>query len=431
MREGSFKEGETVSIRGYLEEVRDLGGLKFAVIRDTDGKVQIVLNKKTAATKLLETLNSAPRESVVKVTGIVKIDERAPSGFEIAPSSFELISKAETPLPIDVVGKTEANLDLRLDWRFLDLRRPEVAAIFKIQSKVGQAVREFFEKNSFYEIHTSKIVSQATEGGANVFPVFYFKKSAYLAQSPQFYKQMMIAAGFEKVWEIGPVFRAEPHHTPRHICEYISIDLEMGYIKGYEDVVNVVEDLICYVFKKVLHESTAELRMFGEELKMPSRPFPRVSMREAYSLLASKGLEVKRGSDLDATGERELGNVIKDKYGHDFVFLTEFPWDVAQFYHMRKQNEPEWTNRADLIYKGMEICTLAQREHRYDVLLSQTKEKGLDPKDFEFYLNFFKYGVPPHGGGALGLERIVMQLLNLKNIREAVLLPRTPERLTP
>jgi nondiscriminating aspartyl-tRNA synthetase len=431
MREGIFEEGQRVTVQGHLEEIRDLGGLKFVILRDIKGRVQVVFNKKTAAQELLGLIDSTSRESVVRVVGRVKKDARAPLGFEIEPESFEVLSKAETPLPIDVAGKTETNLDTRLDWRFLDLRRPEVAAVFKIQSKLGKAIREFFDKNGFYEIHTSKIVSQATEGGANVFPIFYFKRTAYLAQSPQFYKQMMIAAGFEKVWEIGPVFRAEPHHTPRHLCEYTSIDLEMGYIKNHLDVIDVVEELMVYSLDYLRREAQEELGLLQKEIKTPSRPFPRVTMREAYSILSGRGINVEYGLDLDPTGERELGLAIKEKFGHDFVFLTEFPWRVAQFYHMRKSEEPEWTNRADLLFKGLEICTLAQREHRYDVLLSQAKEKGLNPKDFEFYLNFFRYGVPPHGGGALGIERIVMQLLDLKNVREAVLLPRTPERLVP
>jgi len=431
MRVGSFEPGKTVAIYGHLEESRDLGGLKFLIIRDIKGRLQVVVNKAKSPKEVIKIVDDITRESVVKVVGTVKEDKRAPGGVEIEPTSIEVISKAETPLPIDVSGKTETNLDLRLDWRFLDLRRPETAAIFKIQSKVGRAVRDFFDEKGFYEIHTSKIVSQATEGGANVFPIIYFKKPAYLAQSPQFYKQMMIAAGFEKVWEIGPVFRAEPHHTPRHICEYISIDLEMGYINDHQDVMNVIEELMTYVLQRISKEAAEELNILEKEIRVPSRPFPRVTMKEAYEILEQRGLHVERGKDLDATGERELGKAILERFGHEFVFLTEFPWSVAQFYHMRKSDDPNYTNRADLIYKGMEICTLAQREHRYEILRSQIKEKGLNPEDFKFYLDFFRFGVPPHGGGALGLERIVMQILDLKNIREAVLLPRTPERLTP
>ncbi len=437
MREGVFLDGRTVSISGNLEEIRDLGGLKFAIIRDFEGRVQVVLSKKFSDPQLMSALDSTPRESVVRVEGVCRSDARAPSGFELKPSKYEVISRAQSPLPIDVAGKTETSLDLRLDWRFLDLRRPEVSAIFRIQSKLGLAVRKFFEDRNFFEIHTSKIVGQATEGGANVFPIFYFKRSAYLAQSPQFYKQMMIAAGFERVWEMGPVFRAEPHHTPRHICEYVSIDLEMGYIKTYDDVMRTVEDLMVSCIAYLLENAQDEIavlrsaQVMEEEIRLPAKPFPRVSMREAYSMLAERGLSIPYGSDLDPAGERALGEAVKEKYGNEFVFLTEFPWSVAQFYHMRKENEPDWTNRADLIFRGLELCTLAQREHRYHTLVEQTKEKGLNPSDFEFYLNFFKYGVPPHGGGALGIERIVMQLLGLKTIREAVLLPRTPERLTP
>lgn len=431
MRTGELREGNAVTVFGHLEDVRDLGGLKFLVLRDIQGRIQVVVNKSRASSEMIILLDSLTRESVVRVSGIVKADPRAPGGFEIHPTSVEVVSKAESPLPIDVAGKTETNLDLRLDWRFLDLRRPEVSSIFRLQSKVGKAVREYFDQNGFIEIHTSKIVSQATEGGANVFSLMYFKRPAYLAQSPQFYKQMMIAAGFEKVWEIGPVYRAEPHHTPRHICEYVSIDLELGYIQSHEDVMRVVENLMTYVLRNVAQEAKDELEIHGKQLRIPALPFPRVTMEEAYSLLEERGVPVTRGSDLDPTGERELGQIISEKYGSDFVFLTEFPWSVAQFYHMRKPSDPAYTNRADLLYKGLEICTLAQREHRYDVLMSQAKEKGLNASDFRFYLDFFRYGVPPHGGGALGLERIVMQMLDLKNIRESTLLPRTPERLTP
>ncbi|MEM3671168.1 MAG: aspartate--tRNA(Asn) ligase [Thermoprotei archaeon] len=431
MRKGSFEEGSKVTVYGHLEDVRNLGGLKFAVIRDAAGRLQAVFNKKTLPAQMIQALDSASRESVVKVEGTVRKDERAPGGFEISPISFEVISKADVPLPIDVAGKTETNLDLRLDWRFLDLRRPAVAAIFRIQSCVGDAVRNYFTEKGFCEIHTSKIVSQATEGGANVFPILYFKRSAYLAQSPQFYKQMMIAAGFERVWEMGPVYRAEPHHTPRHICEYVSIDFEKGYIESYEEVMQTVEELMAYVLKTVAQTCSTQFETLGKKVANPATPFPRVTMREAYALLEERGVKVEYGSDLDPEGERQLGLAVKEKFGSEFVFLTEFPWKVAQFYHMRKKDEPEWTYRADLIYKGLELCTLAQREHRYDVLASQAKEKGLNPKDFQFYLDFFRYGVPPHGGGALGLERIVMQMLDLPNIRESTLLPRTPERLTP
>lgn len=431
MRIGELRDGSTVTVLGNLEDVRDLGGLKFLVIRDIRGRIQAVVNRSRAPSEMMALLDSLTKESVIRVAGTVKADQRAPGGFEIHPSNVEIVSKAESPLPIDVAGKTETSLDLRLDWRFLDLRRPEVSSIFRLQSKVGKAVREYFDQNGFIEIHTSKIVSQATEGGANVFSLMYFKRPAYLAQSPQFYKQMMIAAGFEKVWEIGPVYRAEPHHTPRHICEYVSIDLEMGYIQSHEDVMRVIENLMVYVLRSVAQEGKEELETQGKQLRVPSLPFPRVTMEEAYSLLEEKGVQIRRGSDLDPAGERELGQIVSEKYGSDFVFLTEFPWSVAQFYHMRKPSDPLHTNRADLLYKGLEICTLAQREHRYEVLLSQTKEKGLNPSDFKFYLDFFRYGVPPHGGGALGLERIVMQMLDLKNIRESTLLPRTPERLTP
>jgi aspartyl-tRNA synthetase len=334
-------------------------------------------------------------------------------------------------VPLNLNKNVVSSLDKELDYRFLSLRRQNISAIFKIESTVTNSIGRFFEKEGFYSIHSSKIVSQATEGGANVFPVIYFDKTAYLAQSPQFYKQMMMAAGFEKVFEIGPVFRAEPHHTTRHLTEYTSVDIEMSFIKSYEEIMRVMEGMMVNIYSDVMKDNKPELKLLGITLKVPKTPFPQVSVREAQKILATYGKTSKEGEDLDPEGERIIGKHVEDTTGSQFFFLTRFPWEVAQFYHMRDDKDKSVTYRADLIFKGLEITTLAQREHRYDVLVSQAKDKGLDPEKFRFYLDFFRYGVPPHGGSGTGLERIVKQMLNLENVAEATLLPRTPDRLVP
>jgi aspartyl-tRNA synthetase len=415
-------------LNGWVESVRNLGGLAFLTVRDINGLYQVTLVKDKNPT-LFELAKTLRNESVIKVTGEKKTNAKAINGYEIIPDNINVYTEAEQPVPLNLNKNVESSLDKDLDYRFLSLRKEKNVTTFKIQSTVSNSIVKFFESRGFYQIHSSKIIAQATEGGANVFPVVYFDKTAYLAQSPQFYKQMMMAAGFEKVFEIGPVFRAEPHHTTRHVCEYTSIDLEMSFINSYEDVMAVMEGMITTIYKDVEKTNAKELKSLGIELVQPKPPFPRITMKEAAEILKNYGKNVE--DDIDPEGERILGKYIKDKYGSEFFFLTEFPWSIAQFYHMRKPDDPKVTYRADLIYKGLEITTLAQREHRYDILVKQTKEKGLDPEKFAFYLDFFRYGVPPHGGSGTGLERIVKQMLNLENVSEATLLPRTPDRLTP
>ncbi len=417
-----------VTLKGWVEGVRNLGSLAFITVRDINGTYQVTLLKNKNP-ELFELGRSLRDESVIEVSGEKKENPKAINGYEIIPDHVILHTEAEQPVPLNLNKNVESSLDKDLDYRFLSLRKEKSSATFKIQSTVSNSIVRFFEAEGFYQIHSSKIVSQATEGGANVFPVVYFDRTAYLAQSPQFYKQMTMAAGFEKVFEIGPVFRAEPHHTSRHLCEYTSVDLEMSFIKSYEDIMEVMEKMIAHIYRDVEKHNKRDLAVFDIKLEHPKTPFPRITMKEAADILKDYGKRVV--DDVDPEGERILGKYVKDKYGSDFFFLTEFPWSVAQFYHMRKENDKNITYRADLIYKGLEITTLAQREHRYKKLLEQTKEKGLDAERFAFYLDCFRYGVPPHGGSGTGLERIVKQMLNLENVAEATLLPRTPERVTP
>ena len=423
------KNGD-IEIKGWAENVRNLGGLAFITLRDINGKYQITVSKNSNS-ELFEKLPDIKAESVLEVVGEKKNNEKAVNGYEIIPKKLEILTVAEQPVPLNLSEKVQSSLDKELDFRFLSLRKPKTAAIFKIQSTVSNVITKFFEDNGFYQIHSSKIISQATEGGANVFQIIYFDRTAFLAQSPQFYKQMMMAAGFEKVFEIGPVFRAEPHHTSRHLTEYTSVDLEMSFINSYEDVMTVMENLMVRIFKEVKERNRKDLELYGIELEELKTPFPRITIKEAAEILKKYGNKLKDDGDIDPEGERIMGQYVKEKYGSDFFFLTEFPWSIAQFYHMKKEGNEDVTNRADLIYKGLEITTLAQREHRYDVLIKQLNEKNLDPEKFKFYTDFFRYGVPPHGGSGTGLERIVKQMLNLENVAEATLLPRTPDRLVP
>ncbi len=425
------KEGEHALVAGWVREIRDFGKLKFVVFADREGELQITAKKGEVQEEVLKVIDELGKEWVIAVEGNVRKNEKAPRGIEIVPEKIKVLAKSESILPLEVRAKAKAELPTRLDNRFLDLRKQEVMSVFKIRSEISNAIREFFHANGFIEIHTPKIVASATESGANVFPILYFEKEAFLAQSPQFYKQAAMAAGFEKVFEIAPVFRAEKHHTIRHLTEYTSVDAEISFIDSYEDVMDVVEKLVVYIFKAVKENCQKELEILGVEITIPKTPFPRITMREAYKLLEEAGKEVEYGEDLDTEGEKLFGEIVKEKFGNEFVFLTEFPWKVRPFYTYRKEDEPEWTCSFDLLYKGMEIVTGGRREHRYEVLLQQCKEKGINPDAIEFYLKMFKYGVPPHGGFGMGLDRVVMLMLNLSNIREAALFPRDPERLEP
>ena len=426
-----LQEGEEVILAGWVRELRDFGKLKFIILADGEGEMQITAKKGEVEEDLLSLIDAIGREWVIAVKGKIRKNEKAPSGKEVVPEEILVLNRSESVLPLEVRSRARAELPTRLDNRFLDLRRPETGAIFRIRSEISNAIREFFHRNGFVEIHTPKIVASATESGANVFPILYFEREAFLAQSPQFYKQAAIIGGLERVFEIAPAFRAEKHHTVRHLTEYTSVDMEVGFIEGYEDVMEWVEKLIVYVLSSVKERCGNELKLLGKEIEVPRVPFPRVTMRKAYKLLEAEGIEVEYGEELDTEREKLFGKIIREKFGHEFVFLTEFPWKVRPFYTYRKDSEPEWTCSFDLIYRGTEIVTGGQREHRYEKLLENCREKGINPESVEFYLRMFRYGAPPHGGCGLGMDRLVMLLLGLANVREAALFPRDPERLEP
>jgi len=422
--------GKEYVIAGWVDTVRVHGKLVFVVVRDRSGKIQVVA-KKNVSEEAWKTARELTPESVVAVRGVLVESKAALGGREIQAREIVLLNKAD-PLPIDIHDHTKTVLAKRLDWRFLDLRNPRNQAIFLIEAEMARVAREWFNSNGFVEIFTSKIVGAATEGGAEVFSIVYFDKPAFLAQSPQLYKQLGVIAGFERVYEIGPAFRAEPHHTTRHLTEYTSVDLEMGFIDSYEDVMDAVEGVVRSMVESAVSRYRKRIEEFFPDAvtKLPNK-FPRITIREAYELLEQAGMSVEWGEDLSSEAERKLGEIIEKEYGSPIVFVTEYPWRARPFYTMKKPDDPEWTLSFDLLFRGLEIATGGQREHRYDVLRKQIEEKGLNPRSFEWYLNMFRYGAPPHGGAGIGLERVVMQTLGLPNIREARLLPRDPERLVP
>jgi aspartyl-tRNA synthetase len=416
--------GETVTIAGWVQTLRLQRAMQFVLVRDHSGTVQ--LTRRRDGTALEDELERLTPESAVRVTGTVVANEVVSlGGLEIIPEQVTVENRAATPLPIDAGTGPEG----RLDWRFLDVRRrPQARLVFAVQTTIEQAMRAFAVASGCTEMHTPKLMGTASESGAEVFEVGYFGRPAYLAQSPQFYKQMAIAAGIDRVFEIGPVFRAEPSFTSRHATEFTGVDAELAWISDVEDVMDFEERMLAHVLGAVAREHGAAIRdLLGTEVSVPEVPFPRSTMAEGHEIIGTTG---ERG-DLDPAGERAVAARLRERTGHEFVFVTRYPASVRPFYHMRPAGEPDLTLSFDLLWRGLEITTGAQREHRYDVLLSQAAEKGLSPEPLRDYLNCFRYGCPPHGGFGLGLGRLLMAALGLDSIRDATFLFRGPNRLTP
>ncbi len=424
--------GKTVIVMGWVRALRGMGKLKFIQLADREGSVQIIAKEGEVKPTLMQKIEKLGREWVVAVKGTVRENKTAPNGFEIIPLEVKILNEAEA-LPLEVVTKkTPAEFVTRLENRSIDLRKPEVAAIFKVKDMVTTAIRNHLEGNKFIEIHSPKIIAEASEGGSEVFAVKYFDREAYLAQSPQFYKQMMMATGFDRVYEIAPAFRAEKSRTIRHVAEILMLDIEMAFIHSVEDVMKVLENMMRSVCEHVNKNGKEELGILNTKIDVSKTPFPRVTMGEAKTWLKKeRGLNYGAEDELDSAGEKALGELVKAKYGNDFVFLTEFPWSQAKFYHMKNEKNPKVANRCDLLFRGLEIATAAQREHRYNVLIKQADAMKVTKGKMKFYLDAFRYGMPPHGGAGIGIDRITQQLLNLPNVQEAILFPRTQDRLTP
>jgi nondiscriminating aspartyl-tRNA synthetase len=422
--------GSRVRLSGFVLAVRDQKRMQFVILRDSSGLAQITHGKAPAEDSLSELISTLTTGSAVSITGFVVDAPAVKLGrVEVRAEAIEVHGPAATPLPI----ADDSSHEKLMDWRVLSLRRPDQSLIFEIQTTLEHAMRAFWRAHGFVEIHSPKLMSAASESGAEVFNVAYFGRQAYLAQSPQFYKQMAIAGGLEHVFEIGPAFRAEPSFTTRHETEFTSIDMEVAWIESHEDLMRLEEHWLAYVFAEVHREHRKKIReIFGVELRVPAIPFPRVSAEEARAILASGGHKSSGGGrDLDSDAEQRLAAHVLKSRGHDFVFVTNYPAERRAFYHMRHEDRPDLTKGFDLLWKGIEITTGAQREHRYDRLLGQARERGYALEPLQDYLDFFRYGCPPHGGMGIGLARLLMLMLQRQNVREVILLSRTPNRLTP
>jgi aspartyl-tRNA synthetase len=385
--------------------------------------------KKAVKKDVFETFADITKESVVHVKGKLKSEKQARGGLELIPDSIEVLSRSHQPVPLDISGKIDSGLDTRLDWRSIDLRRQDVQAIFKIESRLTFAIHEYLENNGFIQFFEPCIMGAASESGAEVFPVDYYGKKAFLRQDPQLHRQLTIAGGFEKIYDLGPNWRAEPSHTTRHICEHRGCAVEMAFIKDEQDVNKVEQDLIVHALKQVKTKCKDELALLKKEIILPKKPFPELRFPDVYEILKKKGKKLKKGDDLDRDGELLLAEYVMKKHDSEFFFVNRFPFKAKPFYVMRY--DKEWARSVDLVYKGVELSSGGQREHRHDVLMKQIDEKGMKPASLKWFTDPFKYGVPPHGGFCFGIERMVKQMLDLENIREAVVFPRDPLRIMP
>jgi aspartyl-tRNA synthetase len=418
-----------VVVMGWAQEVRNLGGISFLIVRDRWGTLQVTAPKKKVPPEVMAVLNSLSRESVVKVTGTAKAAGQVKGGVEVIPSTIEVLGISASPLPMGVVDKVNVEPDTRFDHRFMDLRKPEVRAVFEIKSLVLGLIDQFLRREGFVEVFTPKIVASGAEGGATLFQLKYFDRTAYLAQSPQLYKQMLMSSGLDRVFEIGPAFRAEHSDTVRHVSEFISFDGEMAFIGSMAEVLDVIERCTQSVIEGVVSKAQPHLEVLDTSVTVPRAPYPIIEYRDAVEVVQGTGLDIKLGDDLGTEGEKALGEIMREK-GNDMYWIVEYPEEAKPFYIMEKDGTP-YSYSFDLDYKGQEISSGGQREHRYDHLVARMQRKGLDPQAFNFYLEAFRFGMPPHGGWGLGIERMVQKMLDLPNIRETILFPRDRLRLVP
>lgn len=422
----SAEAGKTAVVQGFVHALRVQSKIIFLVVRDITGLLQVVV---TLDNSQFETAKNISLESVVRVTGLVKESAQSPGGYEIEPvTTIEVLSVAHPELPIPVVVKgsdEETEAPTRFDYRWLDLRKPEKAKIFKVWTEFEKGWRKYWDENNFIQLYPPAFMSTPSESGADVFEVKYFDRKAYLAQSPQFYKQMAMSAGLERVFMVSPVFRAEESFTTRHMTEFTGWDFEVSYIESHHDIMDFEEGMIVSGFEQ-LKKAFPELN-----ITLPSRPFPRITMVEAKEILKKIGVPSGEEHDLSPEEERSISEYVQKEHGHEFVFITEYHKSKSAFYHRRLEEGSDRSRRADLLYRGIEVTTLAQREHRPEILEKQAVEKGMNLEPLSDYLNFFRYGAPPHGGAGIGPARFIMKILDLPNVREATYLPRDVKRLNP
>lgn len=425
MKIAEIKPGK-VEFQGFIENLRDKKNMQFVVIRDLSGKIQITVIK-SENPEIAEIFSHTTLESTVKITGTAVANEYVKlNGIEVIPDSVEITSRAEA-LPIS----DDSSIDQRMDYRWIDLRQEKNQLMFQVQTMMTNSMREYLLNNDFIEIHTPKLIATASESGSDVFEVKYFDRKAYLAQSPQFYKQMAMASGFERIFEVAPCFRAEKSHTKKHATEFTSFDVEFSYIDSFQDVMNLEAEMLTYALKKTKEKYGEKIKeVFGVEINVPTLPFPQMKLLDIYDELEKRynfTVPESEKTDLTTEAERLCEKLAKDKFNHEYLFVTDYPPDKRAFYHMRKNGILQGY---DLIWKGIEITSGAQREHRYEEIKKNAEEKGLG-EDVKFYLEFFKYGIPPHGGFAIGIDRLTMLLLNIPTIKDSMFLFRGPDRLTP
>lgn len=418
--------GQTATIQGFVHTIRVQSKIIFLIVRDVTGIMQTVIEVSSPAFEIAKELS---HESVIRITGTVKDAVQAPGGCELGDITWlEVLSIANPELPIPVVMKgndEETDAPIRFDYRWLDIRKPEKTRIFKVWTSFEKGFRKYWDEQNYLQIYTPSFMSTPSETGAEVFEVDYFDRKAYLAQSPQFYKQMAIASGLERVFIAGPVFRAELSFTTRHMTEFTGWDFELGYVESHHDVMDEEEGMIVSGFEQ-LKKDFPELN-----LEIPSRPFPRITMVEAKQILSGRGITSDEDHDLSPEEERAISEYVKETNRHDFVFIHEYHKSKSAFYHMRLEEGSDRSRRADLLFRGIEVTTLAQREHRPEILERQAIEKGMSLEALSDYMNFFKFGCPPHGGAGIGPSRFIMKILDLPNVREATYLPRDVKRLNP
>lgn len=416
-----------VKISGFVENLRDKKSMQFIVIKDVTGKLQVTVAKESLP-EVAEKFSQIIVGSVVSVEGVVTSNEYVKlGGIEMIPQNVEVLSVAE-PLPIN----NQAQIEERLNYRWIDLRDQSKTLIFKVATTVEKSMRDYCVNNNFIEIHTPKISAQSSEGGSEVFKINYFGTPAYLTQSPQLYKQMAMASGFERVFEIGDCFRAEQSYTSRHATEFTALDIEMSYINSYSDIMDYEENLINYILKQVNEKHGEEIKKeFGVDVVVPTNKAPRIPYYKALEILEKEYKYVGVKNDFDTESERLICDYAKKNFNSEFVFITDFPFSQRAFYSMKNSNNNNLCNAYDLLWKDVEITSGAQREHRPDMLAKAIEEKGINPENMKDYISFFKYGCPPHGGFAIGIARFVAKLLNLSSIKEATFLFRGPNRILP
>ena len=422
--------GEVVELTGWVHTLRHQKTMKFLILRDSIRTIQITAGGDSPE-EVIRVLDGLSRESVIKVKGEVRAFKNAPGGVEIAPLEIEVLSLAESPLPLDTTGKVKANLDTRFDNRSLDLRTSRSNSIFRISSRLVEGFTDFLRQNDFLCVFTPCLMGVASEGGSEVFPVLYYNQEAYLRQDPQLHRQLTVLGGLTKVYDLGPSWRAEVSHTVRHLSEHRGCAIEQAFIKDESDLIALQEGMICHAIEHIRENCESELEILGVELEAPKRPFPELKFPEIYSILKDLGKDIPHGEEADREGEKLLGKYVKETYDHDFFFISRFPYKVKPFYVMKVDDEDFWTRSIDMMINGVEVSTGGQREHRYSKIMAQIEEKQLNSHMLEWFTSQFRYGAPPHGGFNIGIERTVAQLLGIENIREVALFPRDVNRIVP